>query len=264
MDEPETPGWGGGGGGGSYDDTRLTAEEIAELKEQIRDKDLEIRMAEVELRQMKKEKDNGQVISTVNGKVSSVLDLDEAKQEGSPVVKIAGGGGYYIRCTVSELELDKIAVGQTVTVNAMESGGSYNGQISEIGDTPTSPDGYYGGNSNVSYYPFIVSVGVDADMREYEYVSVERSGSAVQEDTGNGFYLENMFILSEGNKRFVYVRGEDNRLEKRQIAVGNMRWGATKILGGLTMEDWIAFPYGKSVKDGARTAEAGLSDLYNY
>lgn len=262
VGEPNEPGWGGGGGGS--EDTRLTAEEIAELKEKIRDTDLEIRMAEVELKQMKKEKNNGQVVSTVDGTVSSVLDLDTAKQEGSPVVKIAGGGGYFIRCTVSELELDKIAVGQTVTVNAMESGGTYTGEISEIGDTPSSSNEYYGGNSNVSYYPFVVSVGVDADMKEYEYVSVMRSGSAVQEDTGNGFYLENMFILSEGNKRFVYVRGEDGRLEKRQISVGNIRWGSTKVNGGLTMEDWIAFPYGKAVKDGARTAEGSLSDLYNY
>lgn len=268
LDEPGTPEWEGGddgwGGGGSYEDTRLTAEEIAELKEKIRDTDLDIRMAEVELKKMKKEKDNGKVVSTVDGKVSSVLDLDTAKQEGSPVVKIAGGGGYFIRCSVSELELDKIAIGQTVTVNAMESGGTYTGKITEIGDTPTTSYDYYGGNTNVSYYPFVVSVDVDADMQEYEYVSVVRSDGAVQENTGDDFYLENMFILSEGNKRFVYVRGEDGRLEKRQISVGNMQWNSTKILGGLTMDDWIAFPYGKSVKDGARTVEGSLSDLWNY
>ncbi len=268
LDEPGTPEWEGGddgwGGGGSYEDTRLTAEEIAELKEKIRDTDLDIRMAEVELKKMKKEKDNGKVVSTVDGKVSSVLDLDTAKQEGSPVVKIAGGGGYFIRCSVSELELDKIAIGQTVTVNAMESGGTYTGKITEIGDTPTNSYDYYGGNTNVSYYPFVVSVDVDADMQEYEYVSVVRSDGAVQENTGDDFYLENMFILSEGNKRFVYVRGEDGRLEKRQISVGNMQWNSTKILGGLTMDDWIAFPYGKSVKDGARTVEGSLSDLWNY
>lgn len=268
LDEPGTPEWEGGddgwGGGGSYEDTRLTAEEIAELKEKIRDTDLDIRMAEVELKKMKKEKDNGKVVSTVDGKVSSVLDLDTAKQEGSPVVKIAGGGGYFIRCSVSELELDKIAIGQTVTVNAMESGGTYTGKITEIGDTPTTSYDYYGGNTNVSYYPFVVSVDVDADMQEYEYVSVVRSDDAVQENTGDDFYLENMFILSEGNKRFVYVRGEDGRLEKRQISVGNMQWNSTKILGGLTMDDWIAFPYGKSVKDGARTVEGSLSDLWNY
>lgn len=265
-EEPEFPSWGGGGGGGGASvDTRLTAEEIAELKEKIRDLDLDIRMAEVELKKMKKEKNNGRVLSTVDGKVSSVLDKDTAKQENSPIVKVAGGGGYYIRCTVSELELNKIAVGQAVTVNAMESGGTYTGEISEIGDTPTSANEYYGGNTNVSYYPFVVSVDVDADMRESEYVSVQRSGQTEQmEEPNGGFYVESMFILSEGNKRFVYVRGEDQRLEKRQVSVGNIRWGSTKVTGGLTMEDWIAFPYGKSVKDGARTVEATLSELYNY
>ena len=30
------------------------------------------------------------------------------------------------------------------------------------------------------------------------------------------------------------------------------------------MDDWIAFPYGKTVKDGAQTQESNVQELYGY
>ena len=36
-----------------------------------------------------------------------------------------------------------------------------------------------------------------------------------------------------------------------------------EISSGLTMEDKIAFPYGKKVKEGAKTEEGSMQDLYS-
>lgn len=33
---------------------------------------------------------------------------------------------------------------------------------------------------------------------------------------------------------------------------------------GLSMDDKITFPYGKDVREGAKTEEGTLDDLYNY
>ena len=42
-------------------------------------------------------------------------------------------------------------------------------------------------------------------------------------------------------------------------------WGSyTEIRSGLTADDYIAFPYGKTVKPGAATQESDLSALYGY
>ena len=47
--------------------------------------------------------------------------------------------------------------------------------------------------------------------------------------------------------------------------MGKSLWGSyTEILSGLTEEDLIAFPYGKTVKEGAPAQEGDVSDLYNY
>ena len=49
------------------------------------------------------------------------------------------------------------------------------------------------------------------------------------------------------------------------MVVGKSLWGSYKeILGGLTEEDLIAFPYGKNLKEGAETVEIDLSVLYEY
>ena len=47
--------------------------------------------------------------------------------------------------------------------------------------------------------------------------------------------------------------------------MGGSLWGNyTEVLGGLTAEDYVAFPYGKEVKEGAPTQEGTHDDLYNY
>ena len=35
-----------------------------------------------------------------------------------------------------------------------------------------------------------------------------------------------------------------------------------EVLDGLSESDWIAFPYGKNVKEGAKTREASIRELY--
>ena len=60
------------------------------------------------------------------------------------------------------------------------------------------------------------------------------------------------------------ARGEDGRLEQRWVQTGRDLWGSyTQIRGGLTTDDYVAFPYGRDVVEGARTVEAAADELYN-
>ena len=77
--------------------------------------------------------------------------------------------------------------------------------------------------------------------------------------------MEIPFILQENGKDYVYVAGEDDRLEKRQLVTGGNLWGSyIKVLDGLTVEDHIAFPYGRDIKDGAKIRYAEIDELYSY
>ena len=52
-------------------------------------------------------------------------------------------------------------------------------------------------------------------------------------------------------------------IQKRQVVTGKSLWGSyMEILSGVSEEDLIAFPYGKSVIEGADTVESDLSALY--
>ena len=222
--------------------------EKAELQQKIKDLDLKLRMAEVELKRMNQELNDGVVYAEMAGTITSVLSEDDARSLGEPVIKLAGGGGYQVQGTVNELDYDSVYVGQSVEVTSWESGQTFRGTVLEISDVPTdSAMVYGGGNMNVSYYPFLVRIEGEANLREYETLELK---------------LETEHLQENGNN-YVYVANEDGQLEKRKLTTGITLWGSSvQVLDGLTLEDNIAFPYGKNAREGAKAKLATLDELY--
>ena len=244
----------------------FTAAQIAQMRSekerQIKDLQFQVKMAEAEYAIKKTEMETGEVTAKIDGTVVSLLPEEEAKQTGQPFLKLSGGGGFYMEGSVSELEKDNLQIGQEVTVNDWNTGMTYAGTVQSIGDFP-SQNGYWNGmgNPNASYYPFTVFIDGSADLQEGNYVNVMYSTATTEQ----GIYLENPFLRTEQGKTYVCVRGADGKLEKRFVTTGKSLWGSyTEILEGLTPEDLIAFPYGKTVVEGADTVESDLSELYNY
>ena len=246
------------------DDSGMTAAQIAQMRiaqeKKIKELDLALRMAEAEYNIMQAEVNDGQVRADFEGRVVSVLTEDQARQEKKPLLKVSAGGGFYIEVSISELEKDNMQIGQEVTVNDWESGQVYTGKVQEIGDFPIQGDGWSGmGNPNASFYPFIVFVDGDADLQAGRYASVSYATGTGEQ----GIYLQNPFLRTENGESYVFVRGENGKLEKRTVSVGKSLFGSyTQITQGLTAEDFVAFPYGKDVRPGAATAEGDLSKLY--
>ena len=232
----------------------------ADQERQIADLQLQIRMAEADYKLKQLEAADGHVYAKFDGTVVSLLSPDEALATSQPLLKVSGGGGFYVEGTVSELQREQLVIGQEVTVSDWYTGMVYTGTIRSVGDFP-SQDGYWNGmgNPNSSYYPFTVFVDGSADLQEGRYVSIIFSAGSAQ----SGIYLENPFLRTEQGRSYVYVQGEDGLLEKRYVTTGKSLWGSyTEILDGITAEDFLAFPYGKDVKEGMPTVEGDLSDLY--
>ena len=241
-----------------------TAAQIAQMRSEqqkkIKDLEFQIKMADAEYRIMQTEVDDGNVYATIDGEVISRLTEEEAKQTKQPLLKVSGGGGFYVEGFINELEKDTMQLGQEVTVNDWNTGMTYTGTIESIGDFP-SQQGYFGGNGNpnASFYPFKVFVDGDADLQAGSYVSVVYSAA----ESENGIYLENPFLRTEQGRSYVLVLGADGKLQQRFVATGKSLWGNyTQILSGLTAEDLIAFPYGKNVKPGVPAVEGDMSKLY--
>ncbi|MGM9591035.1 MAG: hypothetical protein ACI3V0_12830 [Faecousia sp.] len=241
-----------------------TASQIAQLRsdqlKKIKDLEFQIKMADAEYQIMLKEVGDGNIYADSDGKVISVLTEEEAKQSNQPILKVSGGGGFYIEGFINELEKENMKLGQEVTVNDWNTGMTYTGTIDSMGDFPTR-EGYYNGNGNpnASYYPFQVFVDETADLQAGSYVSVQYSNA----ESKNGIYLENPFLRTELGRSYVYVLGPGGKLEQRWVTTGKSLWGNyTEILSGMTAEDLVAFPYGKNVKPGVAAQEGDLSNLY--
>ena len=211
---------------------------------------------------MQRELEDGNVYAQIDGKVVSLLTEEEAREQKQPLIKVSGGGGFYIEGSVSELEKAALKIGQEVTVNDWNSGNTYTGEVVSIGDFPTDQDSWNGiGNPTAAYYPYKAFVSEEADLEAGSYVSMSYSASSAEQ----GIYLEKPFVRTEKGSSYVYVRGSDGKLEKRTVRVGKVLWGSYyEILSGLSEEDFLAFPYGKTVKQGAPTVESDLSVLYGY
>ena len=232
----------------------------AEQKKTIKDLEFDIKMAEADYKIALTEVNDGKVRAQIDGTVVSLLTEEEAKNNMQPFLKVSGGGGFYIQGSVSELEKENMKIGQEVTVNDWNTGMTHTGTVQSIGNFPSSGNGWNGvGNPNASFYPFTVFVGEEADLQEGSYVSVMYSTATSE----HGIYLQNPFLRTEQGKTYVYVMGENGRLEKRFVQTGKALWGSyMEILSGISEEDLIAFPYGKNVKPGAIAQEGDMSDLY--
>lgn len=231
-------------------------------QQEIKQLEFDLKMLETEYKIMQKELEDGNIYAEVDGNVVSVLAEEEARQTRQPIIKVSGGGGFYVQCSITELEKDNLQIGQEVTVNDWNTGMTYTGTVDSMGDFP-SADGYWNGmgNPNTTYYPFTVFIDGSADLQTYSYVSVMFSTSSGE----HGIYLENPFLRTEQGKSYVFVLGAGGKLEKRYVATGKSLYGSyTEILSGITEEDLLAFPYGKNVREGAPAEERDISELYSY
>lgn len=242
-----------------------TRKELQELKqdmqEQISAAEVELKLATLDLQKKQAELEDGVVYSTLDGVVKVVRDETEAFQNSEAMIEISGGGGYYVSGVISELDLGNVHIGDTVQINSWMTGTSCEGKIVSLEDYPAEQSGWGGGNTNVSYYPFKAFVSEEANLQENDYVDITYQNSGNRDC----WYLDNMFIRTENGKSYVYIRGEDGTLEQRWITTGASLWGSyTEIRGGLSQDDYIAFPYGKDVTGGAKTQEATMDQLYGY
>lgn len=248
------------------DSSGYTASEIAQMRAEkqteIRDLDVEYRIAQVEYERMKSEAENGIVYANVDGTILTLNDPEFARMDGSPVILLSGGGCYHVQAAIGEYDRDRFEIGSEVIVMSWMTGEEIVGTLEAVDDTPVSGYYYGNGNPNVSLYPATIAVDAQSGLQENEYVSVRFASNAAQD---NALYLENMYIRSENSRSYVYKRGADGMLQKVWIETGAVLWGSyTAVYGDLTADDWIAFPYGKSVKEGAETVEAEEPVYYYY
>ena len=230
---------------------------IASLKIQIKTNALQISKLEKKIK-------NQTVLASIDGQVTTVGDPVTGESDGDAFIVVESDDGLYVKGAVSELLLDRLSVGQSLSVTSYETGLNFQAEIREISQFPADDASqYYSGmgNPNVSYYPFMAVVLGDAEPNNGESVGLRIDSAA---STGDALYVDAAFVRYEDGVYYVF-KDENGKLKKQIVTATKSFDGYTvTITSGLTMEDKIAFPYGKGVKEGAPTKEGSLDEVYGY
>ena len=256
----------GSGGGDSTEPAGTTVSRADAIKYQnskIASLKLDIQESDIKISQLEKKANKKLVSSKLDGTVSYVGDVSGGTTtDGKALLKVKSADGYYVVGAVSELMLDTVKEGTKLSCTSYTSG-QFEAEIMDVSEYPVDSYNYYGDNNpNVSYYAF--TAVVDDKSLQFDtpdYVMVELQNSAVD----NGcMVLSKAFVKSENGKNYVY-KDDNGILKKQEIRVGATVDGGYDIIikGGISIDDKLAFPYGKDAVEGAKTNEVTLDYMYN-
>lgn len=251
--------------GGTYTKEEL-AEAVQRQEERLADLRLDLKQSELKIRSTEKAVEEGAVLAKISGVVKKAGDPSNPPGDGSAFLQVASTEGMYIRGGVSELLLDQIREGDLVNVSAGQSGTCCQAEIREISPYPDESGMFSGiyGAASASMYPFIAYVEEGGGtLISQEWVQMDAAGSGMEQPS-DALYLWKAFILEEEGRQYVYLRDEKGKLRKREITTGRRSGEGYEVLSGVSWEDWLAFPYGKEVRNGASTREGAMSELYGY
>ena len=252
---------GSGDAGTSYGGTAAEIQQqIKDKEKEIRDYQLDIKETNLEIKDIQKKLNNQTIKSTLNGVVKTVGDPEKESNDGKPLIQVVSSEGLYVQGTVSESKMNKLKVGATLSGYSYDNGVSFTAEVREISPYP-SDNGQDG--ANASSYPFTAYIADASGLSNNSWAELTLLDEG--DGQGQGIYLEKPFVRTENGQYYVMKDDGTGHLTKQIVQVGGIQYGSSyQITGGLSMDDKITFPYGKDVREGAKTEEGTLDDLYKY
>ena len=230
------------------------AKAIRDKKQELKTLDLDLRKAQLSLSENKALLNDGVIRAKRNGVVRNVKKASDSLQDGNTFLEVAGGQGTYIKGNISELMLDQVKVGDTISAYCWTNGETFDAKIQSIDTVPSSSSNYNGsGNPNVSYYGFEAYAKEASKIQAGEYLELTFNSNT---DTTSSIWLSKAYVKQEGNKYYV-LKDNHGRLKKQYVTVGKIVWGDTmEIKDGLSDTDYIAFAYSKNAKEGVKAQKS--------
>ncbi len=252
---------GSGNAGTSYGGTAAEIQQqIKDKEKEIRDYQLDMKGTNLEIKDIQKKLNNQTIKSTLNGVVKTVGDPEKESNDGKPLIQVVSSEGLYVQGTVSESQMNKLKVGATLSGYSYDNGVSFTAEVREISPYPSN-NGQDG--ANASSYPFTAYIADASGLSNNSWAELTLLDEG--DGQGQGIYLEKPFVRTENGQYYVMKDDGTGHLTKQIVQVGGIQYGSSyQITGGLSMDDKITFPYGKDVREGAKTEEGTLDDLYNY
>ena len=237
---------------------RKAASSKLEYTLQIQSTQLDLKEAQINLRakedsvkQAEEMLQNATVLSPVTGRVQSVSENGTDNYGNpKPYITIQKTGAYRIKGTIGELQRSAVMEGTAMQVlSRTDENQFWRGTVTLVDyENPTQGNNnnmYYGAAVNEmtssSKYPFYVELESTEGLLLGQHVYLQLDmGDVVQPE----LTLSSAFVCyEEDGSTYVWAESK-GKLEKRPVTFGAyiMETDSYEILGGLTKEDYIAFP----------------------
>ncbi len=221
----------------------------------LQEKSFELTTKQHDLERSSDMLENADVVSKVSGVVQTINEeqAGETDENGEiiPYMTIIETGSYRVKGSVSELDVNSLREGTSVIITSRVDDSSWTGSVEYIEwDNPEKNQNqmYYPDSENAaSKYPFYVMLDSTDGLLMGQHVYIEADTGAA-----GGMMLPEYYIVDADSSPFVWAADKRDRLEKRAVELGeyNADLCCYEILGGLTAEDFIAFP-DDTLKEGA-------------
>lgn len=239
------------------DNQRATQQEIDELiaaqQKTVRDLDLGVKQKKIDMEKAIAEIGDKTVLAEFGGTVQSVADVD-SMELGAPYIVISSDTGYRVVGTVSEMNLELVHVGDTLRVYSWMTGSEMTAKVTEIDTMPQRwGNSMAMENPNSSYYQFYATLDTDEVFDRWSDVEIYFEAPSSEGEESSAMYLPLPYVReAEDGTHYVLKLDENEKTIIQPVQVGKTIYGSMiEVKSGLSMEDYIAFPYGKDAVEGA-------------
>lgn len=261
------------------DDIRQLELEKSQLAIELESAKVEVSMAQAEVNDLDKLKQDLTVKSKMDGKIVKINEYEDRGEEGfaEPVMHIVSNKPLKVIGTMSEYDSVKIKKDQDVIIRPkVFKDREWKGKVESVSEFPTDDgtgemDYYSGGDMNVTMYPFTVLIEDDTkELRQGFHVSLEVNVAGTEKklvvphvaimddlmlgmDDDSDSFFDELFIgdtdhLDVG-MQFVYVF-IDGVLERRDIETGKMSDDYVEIVSGVSLGELIVINPSPEMYDG--------------
>ena len=221
----------------------------------LKETELKIKTKEAEVQKSQDILENATVMAPVTGRVQAINERGTSQDgEPAPYITIQKTGAYRVKGILGELQRGSILEGSRIKITSRtDPKAVWHGTVSLVDfENPIKNDnmggmmmGPGGGNdemTNSSQYPFYIKLDSTDGLLMGQHVYLELDSG---EEEAFELAVDASFLtMEEDGSAYVWAENSRGKLEKRTVTLGrfNEMQNLYEITGGLTREDYIAFP----------------------
>ncbi len=224
---------------------------IKEKQNEIKSLNTKYQLEQVEYEIMEYQLSSGQVVANFDGVVKTAVDEETALADNTAMIVLSGTSGYTVKATIGEMSLNKVSLGDSVELYCYDTSMYYSGTVTEKTLIPSSSGGYYGGGVTQTYYPIVITIEDAEDLEQGMYMDITIHDN--EEESDSSMYLPLAFVKRDNDNYYV-MKEDKGKLKKVYVKTGKIMWGELiEVKSGVSMDDYLAFPYASNVEEGIKT-----------